>query len=91
MPDSRGPDDIEDGPPRLSLWHRVLLALPSLRRDGDKGPPIERLRSALVKPVEPSAAAKAKIEKAGGKAIVIGGEVTAKPAGKLVKKAARKP
>jgi hypothetical protein len=60
MPDGRGSDDREDGPPRLSLWHRVLLALPSLRRDGDKGPPIERLRNALVKPVEPSAAAKAK-------------------------------
>jgi hypothetical protein len=60
MPDGRGPDDREDGPPPLSLWHRVLLSLPSLRRDQDKAPPIERLRSALVKPVEPSAAAKAK-------------------------------
>jgi large subunit ribosomal protein L15 len=38
-----------------------------------------------------SKSAQEKIEKAGGKAIVIGGEVTAKPAGKLVKKAARKP
>ncbi len=33
-----------------------------------------------------SKSAQEKIEKAGGKAIVIGGEVTAKPAGKLVKK-----
>jgi hypothetical protein len=38
MPNGRGPDDAEDGPPRLSLWQRVLLALPSLRRDGDKAP-----------------------------------------------------
>jgi large subunit ribosomal protein L15 len=36
-----------------------------------------------------SKSAQEKIEKAGGKAIVIGGEVTAKPKGKLVKKAAR--
>jgi large subunit ribosomal protein L15 len=33
-----------------------------------------------------SKSAQEKIEKAGGKAIVIGGEVTAKPAGKLAKK-----
>jgi hypothetical protein len=51
---------MEDGRPRLSLWHRVLLALPSLRGNGDKGPLTERLRSAVVKPVEPGAAAKAK-------------------------------
>jgi large subunit ribosomal protein L15 len=33
-----------------------------------------------------SKSAQEKIEKAGGKAVVIGGEMTAKPAGKLVKK-----
>ncbi len=47
-------------PPRLSLWHRLLLSLPRLRRDPDKAPLGERLREAIVKPVEPSAAAKAK-------------------------------
>ncbi|MFZ0688542.1 MAG: uL15m family ribosomal protein [Acidobacteriaceae bacterium] len=36
-----------------------------------------------------SKSAQEKIEKAGGKAIVLGGDVTAKPAGKLAKKTAR--
>ena|ERR1700677_2802800 len=49
-----GPDD------RLSLGKRILAALPRLRRDGPRVPLIERFKEAVVKPVEPSAAAKAK-------------------------------
>ncbi len=61
MPGGRDPDDAEGGaPPRLSLRHRLLLSLPHLRRDPDKAPLGERLRNALVKPVEPGAGAKAK-------------------------------
>jgi hypothetical protein len=44
----------------MSLGHRLLLSLPRLRRDPDKAPLGQRLRSALVKPVEPGAAAQAK-------------------------------
>jgi hypothetical protein len=44
----------------MSLGHRILLSLPRLRRDADKAPLGERLKSAIVKPVEPGAAAKAK-------------------------------
>jgi hypothetical protein len=60
MPGGRDDDDLGGAPPRLSLWHRVLLSLPRFNRDGDKAPLGERLRDAIVKPVEPSAAAKAK-------------------------------
>src|SRR5665213_3667838 len=60
MPDSRDDDDLGGAPPRLSLWHRLLLSLPRFNRDRDKAPLGERLRDAIVKPVEPSAAAKAK-------------------------------
>lgn len=60
MPGSRGPDDVEGAPPPLSLWQRVLLALPRLRHDGQKAPLVERFKEAVVKPVEPSAASQAK-------------------------------
>jgi hypothetical protein len=60
MPGSRGPDDVEGAPPQLSLWQRVLLALPRLHHDGERVPLVERFKEAVVKPVEPSAAAKAK-------------------------------
>lgn len=60
MPGGRDDDDVGGAPPRLSLWHRLLLSLPRLHRDRDKAPLGERLREAIVKPVEPSAVAKAK-------------------------------
>jgi len=44
----------------LSLGQRFLAALPRLRRDGTRVPLVERFKEAVVKPVEPSAAAKAK-------------------------------
>jgi hypothetical protein len=44
----------------LSLGQRFLAALPRLRKDGPKVPLVERFKEAVVKPVEPSAAAKAK-------------------------------
>jgi hypothetical protein len=54
MPGGRDPDRSEGDPsPRLSLGHRLLLALPRLRRDGDRAPFGERLRNAVLKPVEP--------------------------------------
>jgi hypothetical protein len=52
--------DPGDGPPaRLSLWQRLLLALPRLGRDRDT-PLGERIRGALVKPADPSQPAAAK-------------------------------
>jgi hypothetical protein len=53
-------DDPGGAPPRLSLGHRLLLSLPRLGRDPDKAPLGERLRTAIVKPVEPGSAAQAK-------------------------------
>jgi hypothetical protein len=47
-------------PPKLSLSQRLLLGLPRLRRDGEKPALGARLRDAMVKPVEPDAAKKAK-------------------------------
>ena len=44
----------------MSLGQRLLLSLPRLGRDPDKAPLGERLRTAIVKPVEPGAAAQAK-------------------------------
>jgi hypothetical protein len=60
MPGGRSPDDSEGTPPPLSLWQRVLLALPRLKHDGARTPLGERFRNAVVKPAEPSAATKAK-------------------------------
>jgi hypothetical protein len=59
---SAGPNDdrAPGSGPRLSLAQRLLAALPSLRRDGSKATLVERFKEAVVKPVEPSAAAKAK-------------------------------
>jgi hypothetical protein len=62
MPSGRPPTDAAGVPPELSLWQRLLLALPRLGRNADKGPVTERLRQAMVKPVEPGAAAKAKAD-----------------------------
>jgi len=60
MPERRDVDDSEGAPPGLTVWQRFLLALPGLRRHRDKAPIGERLREAIVKPVEPGTAAKAK-------------------------------
>ena len=46
----------------MGLGQRLLLLLPRLHRDPDKAPLGERLRGAIVKPVEPGAAAKAKAQ-----------------------------
>lgn len=53
-------DDWDRPHDRLSLGQRFLAALPRLRKDGPRVPLIERFKEAVVKPVEPSAAAKAK-------------------------------
>jgi hypothetical protein len=59
MPGGRDPDNtdgVEGGaPPRLSLRHRLLLALPRVNHDPDRAPFGERLRNAVLKPVEPDA------------------------------------
>jgi hypothetical protein len=60
MPNSGDIDDPEGALPRLSLGQRLLAALPRLRHGGEKTPLVERFKEAVVKPVEPSAAAKAK-------------------------------
>jgi hypothetical protein len=60
MPGDSAFDDSEGTPPPLSLWQRLLTALPRLRHDGPKLPLGERFKEAVVKPVEPSAAARAK-------------------------------
>jgi hypothetical protein len=60
MSGGRDSDDSGDIPPRLSLRHRLLLSLPRFNHDADKAPLGERLRNAMVKPVEPGVAAKAK-------------------------------
>ena len=54
-------DDDSDGPgPRLSFGQRFLAALPPMGRRGEKMPLVDRFKEAVVKPVEPSAASKAK-------------------------------
>jgi hypothetical protein len=60
MPAGRESDDSEGAAPKLSLTQRLLLALPRLKRDGGKAPLGSRLRDAMVRPVEPDAAKKAK-------------------------------
>jgi hypothetical protein len=60
MPTGRDDDDFGGDAPRMSLRHRLLLALPHLSRDPEKAPLGERIRGALVKPVEPGSTAKAK-------------------------------
>ncbi|MGA2521935.1 MAG: hypothetical protein ABSG81_14100 [Acidimicrobiales bacterium] len=48
--------DSEGAPsPRTGLWHRLLLALPRVGSAGGRPPLGERLRSAVLKPVEPGA------------------------------------
>ncbi len=56
----RDDDDGGTAPPRLSLRHRLLLSLPRVRHDEEKEPLGQRLRSAMLKPAEPDAAARAK-------------------------------
>jgi len=41
--------------PRLSLWHRFLLAMPSAKRDSEKPSLGERLSGAVLKPVNEDA------------------------------------
>jgi hypothetical protein len=61
MSAGRQSDDDEVGvPPSLSLWHRILLALPRFGRDNQKPPLTQRFREAVVKPVDPATAAKSK-------------------------------
>ena len=56
MPEGAGLDGPKGAsPPELSLWQRILLRLPHLRRDRAKRPLGERLRSAMLKPVDPDA------------------------------------
>jgi hypothetical protein len=56
MRGGRDPDYSEGGaPPKLSLRHRLLLLLPRFRHDPDKAPLGERLRHAVLKPVDPEA------------------------------------
>ncbi len=47
----------DDGRSGMSLWHRVLLALPRVKHEGERVPPAarlgERLRSAVLKPADP--------------------------------------
>lgn len=52
--------DGSDAPPRLSFWQRIAVTLPHLQRGDDKPRLGERVRSSIVKPVEPDSAAKAK-------------------------------
>lgn len=57
MAGGRDPDDaVSGGPIKASLWHRFLLALPRLSRDRDRAPLGERLRGAVLKPVDPATA-----------------------------------
>jgi hypothetical protein len=60
MSGGRDYDDAGGPRPNLSLGQRLLAALPKLGRGGTKVPLVERFKEAVVKPVEPSAAAKAK-------------------------------
>ena len=62
MPGGLDHDDSDDVAPKLSLRHRLLLSLPHLKRDHDKAPLGERLRSAIVKPAEPGTASKTKAD-----------------------------
>jgi hypothetical protein len=59
MPGGRDPDHAEGAeggaPPKLSLRHRLLLALPRFNHDTDKAPIGERFRNAVLKPVDPDA------------------------------------
>ncbi len=60
MFNGRDNDNEGTAPPRLSLRHRVLLSLPTVQHGKDKEPLGQRLRNAMLKPVEPDAAARAK-------------------------------
>jgi hypothetical protein len=44
----------------MSFWQRLLVSLPRLRHEGAKEPLFDRLRGAVLKPVEPGPASKAK-------------------------------
>ena len=60
MSGGRDSDDSGAAPPRLGFGQRLLLSLPHLRRDPDREPLGQRLRSAIVKPVDPDTAPVAK-------------------------------
>lgn len=54
MPEGLGPSGPDEPlAPKLSLGQRLLLGLPRLRRSDEKPPLGERLRDAVLKPVEP--------------------------------------
>jgi len=54
MPDGQVPDGHDEGPgPRLSLWQRLLLALPSAKRSGNRPSFGERVSGAVLKPANP--------------------------------------
>jgi hypothetical protein len=60
MSGSRDSDGSGGAPTRLSLWHRLLLSLPHLKRDPDREPLGQRLRSAMLRPVDPNTVVTAK-------------------------------
>jgi hypothetical protein len=54
MPGGRQPEDFGgSAPPKLGFLQRLLLVLPHFTRDSDKAPLGDRLRNAVLKPVEP--------------------------------------
>ncbi len=48
----------DDGRSGMSLWHRVLLALPRVKHGGERAPLGERLRGAVLKPADPDSPSK---------------------------------
>jgi hypothetical protein len=56
----RVPDDAPTGDggsaPKAGLWHRLLLSLPRVGGDAPKPPIGQRLRDAMLKPVDPETA-----------------------------------
>ncbi|MGH9019297.1 MAG: hypothetical protein ACRDY1_16220, partial [Acidimicrobiales bacterium] len=62
MPGGRSDDDAPGAPPPLRLGQRLVLLLPRFGRRGDREPFGTRLKDAMLKPVEPDAAARAKAD-----------------------------
>jgi hypothetical protein len=59
MPESQDPEGLDDAPgPKLGLWHRMLLALPTAKRREEREQRAslgERISSAVLKPPNPDA------------------------------------